>query len=175
MEREDSMKEAERLLRESTRRLEQIRDDYEIFSGNLKLANIELEAAYDAYMSGDCEEAWKIVERDLRNAHASIKEALEFSPAFTNQEEETNLRTMLAKIANLQIDAYNWITRVRKEQKVIQRPTGKPVCPAMFYYRGIDNMLEATPDDLKWCELECPYMSKCDPDPKQRYIPASTR
>ncbi|MFC1915539.1 hypothetical protein ACFLW4_02465 [Chloroflexota bacterium] len=175
MKREDPREEAERLLRESTRRLEQVRDDYEIFSGNLKLADTELEAVYDAYMSGDCEEAWSIVERDLRNAHASIKEALEFSPAFTNQREETNLRAMLDEIVNLQIDAYNWITRVRKEQKVIQRPTGKPVCPAMLYYRGVDNLLEATPDDFKWCELECPYQDKCDSDPKQRYMPASTR
>jgi len=175
MERESQEQEAKRLLAESTERLEQVRDDFEIFNGNLKLAGIELEAAYDGYMSGDCEDAWKIVERELRNLHGSIKEALEFATAFTDLQGEANLRAMLDKIVNLQIDAYNWITRVRKEQKVIQRPTGKPVCPAMFYYRGVDDMLKATPDDFKWCELECPYQDKCDSDPKQRYIPASTR
>ena len=170
MERENQREEVNRLLAESTRRLKQVRDDFEIFKGNIELAGIELEAAHDGYMSGDCEDAYKVVEKELRNLHGSIKEALEFAPAFTTQEEEANLRAMLGKISNLQVSAFNWITRVRANQKAVQIPTDGR-CPPRSV-EGMNSML--SPDAVEFC-LTCKYRADCDDDRKQEHSLASTR
>ena len=170
MERESQEQEARRLLAESTRRLELVRENFEFFKGNIELAGIELEAAEGAYMSGDCEDAWKIVERELRDLHGSIKEALELASAFTTQEEEANLRAMLGKISNLQVSAYNWITRVRANQKAVQIPTDGR-CPPR-YVEGMNSML--SPDAVEFC-LKCKYRADCDDDRKQEHSSASTR
>ena len=80
---------------------------------------------------------------------------------------------MLDKVGNMRIQIWNSQKAAEQKADVNRRLTGEIACPSMLYHRGVTDLRKATGEDLKWCELECPYMEKCDPVPKREYILAN--
>lgn len=163
----------ERRLAEGKQRLQDKKDDKEAFDCSLEMVAWLLDDLEDSLAPNECEESYKESGRVLEWLHSYIKDALDLAPAFTTPESEAALRQALDKVDNLRILVWNWQKKVEREREPTDKSSGKWVCPAMLYYRGVTDLLEATPDDLKWCELECPYISRCDPSPTQRLSPVT--
>lgn len=175
MERESEEQYLQGKLDKGKERLENIKETYKAFDFLVDIAVDELGIAYDAYMElGDTEEAWAKFDDQVKRAGFNLKCALldlyklsETEPSLVKPQTIQWLKDTIDDIVNIRINFWQkWGKQVKADREAARRPTGKPVCPVMFYYRGVDNLLEATPDDLKWCELECPYQDKCDSDPK---------
>lgn len=174
MEREGAREEAERLFRESTERLEKVREKHKAFQFLVDVAGSEMEAAYDAYMEADTEESWQEFELHAEHACFSFRCAIldlhklaEVVPSMVDPQVMREIELIIDKINNLRIGYWqNWGKRVKAEREAGRRPTGKLVCPALLYYMGIDDMANMGIEGIDFCLHKCPYADRCDPTPK---------
>lgn len=174
MKRESDEQYLRRKLAEGKQILQDKKDDHEAFHCALELAGIELEAADDAFMSGDCDEAWAGVEKALKDLHASLSEACELAPQFTTPASEEQLKAMCEKVTNLRIQAWEIHQALEKERVALREELGNPACPSMIY-AGVARASEdmASERAVEFCLHECKYADRCDPSPKQEHIPVA--
>lgn len=167
MEREGQREEAERKLRESTERLQAMKDDIEAFKVSLELAGIDLANADDALERGDSEASQREASQAVESMYANIRDVLELAPAFTTPESEATLRAMLDKVNNLRILAWQWGRRLEQEYEANREAMGNPACPIMIA-EGIARVASemASERAVEFCLHKCPYMDRCDPNPK---------